>query len=176
MPEKAAEIIGILTEDHDRVLALFAEFHRIKERADDQARQALVEAACTELVIHAHVEEEYLYPALREALDRLDPVEEAEVEHMIATHLINQLEAMQAGDALYDARFTVLGEYVKHHIAQEQAVIFPLIRTAGLEFDTLAQDIIQRRNELRSEFGMPDQYYEDGGYNFPLHPRPHSRH
>ena len=68
---------------------------------------------------------------------------------------------MQPGDDLYDAKFTVLGEYVKHHIEEEQNKIFPRMKKVGLDLESLGQDIRQRRNELRSEFGMPDADYEE---------------
>ena len=175
---QASDIIDILKEDHDRVLALFARFERIRDRADDQEKQILVEAACTELAIHSHLEEETLYPALRQALERAEPVEEAEVEHMMVKHLVGQLETMQAGDPLYDARFAVLGEYVKHHIRREQERIFPMIRQAGSGLGSLAQDIRQQRHEMRSEFGVPDQYYpeEEGMHGFPFYSHSPSRH
>lgn len=157
----ASDVINILIEDHKKFIQLFAEFQKIKDQADDEIKQTLVEIACTELVIHAQVEEEFLYPALREAFNEPDLVDEAQVEHALARQLIGELESMHPGDDFYDAKFTVLGEYVKHHIEEEQNRIFPRMKRAEMDLETLGQDIRQRRNELRSEFGMPDAEYEE---------------
>src|SRR5207249_4755243 len=100
---------------------------RLKDRTDDNVKQNLVESICTEMVIHARVEEEFLYPALIEALGNIALLEEAEVEHMVARQLIGDLESMLPGDDLYDARITVLGVYVRHHIEEEENRIFPLM-------------------------------------------------
>lgn len=156
-----SDVIDILIEDHKKVAALFAEFQEIKGHADDETKQTLVEIACTELVIHAQVEEEFLYPALRDAFNEQGLIDEAEVEHALARQLIGELEAMHPGDDLYDAKFTVLGEYVKHHIEEEQNRIFPRMKKTAMDLESLGQDIRQRRNELRSEFGMPDTDYEE---------------
>jgi len=155
------DLIRALTEDHDKILHLFSEFARLRDRIDDAAKQTLVELACTELVIHAQVEEEYLYPALRRELGHSDSVDEAQVEHLVARQLIGELEAMVPEDELYDARFKVLGDYVRHHIEEEQAGIFPLLRNARLDKGALADSLVRRRDELRSEFGLPDSDYDE---------------
>lgn len=159
----AFDAIDILIEDHNKVSRLFAEFKKIKDQANDNVKQILVDLACTELVIHAQVEEEFLYPALREALDGtdLDLIDEAEVEHTLAKQLISDLESMQPYDELYDAKFTVLGEYVRHHIEDEQNKIFPIIKQANLDLESLGSDILARRKQLRSEFGISDEGHEE---------------
>lgn len=162
----ASEIIDLLEEDHNKVLALFAEFRQLRGSDNDEAKQSLVESACTELVIHAQVEEEYLYPALANALDDPESVEESEVEHTAIRQLIAAIESMQAGDARYDACFTVLGEYVEHHIAKERRHVFPAMQACTTDLRGLVQDIRHRRTELRSEFGMPDEDYEEDRLEF----------
>lgn len=166
MPRQAsipasAEIIRTLDEDHDKILALFDEFERIRRDADDETLQSLVEVTCTELIIHAQVEEEFFYPALIEVLGSQDVLDEAQVEHGTARLLIGELEAMQPGDHCYAARFHVLGEYVRHHIQEERNRIFPQLQSAKLDAGTVAADIRHRRDELRSEFGLPDGGYEE---------------
>lgn len=176
----SSALVQVLTEDHEKILNLFAEFARMDERFDEATKQTLVEIACIELVIHARVEEEYLYPALRKELERSDLLDEAHIEHMVACQLIGELESMMPDDEFYDARFRVLGAYVKHHIEEEQEKIFPLLHQAGFEMKSLADGLIRRRNELRSEFGLPDSEYEEqdrgGRFMDPSHqpPRPHS--
>src|SRR6476646_3850816 len=108
MGRKASEIIDILTEDHDRLLVLFAAFERLRQGGSEDALQTLVEIACTEIVVHMQVEEEHLYAALADAMNDLFLLEQAEVEHAMVRRLVAEMETMQGGDRLYDARFTVL--------------------------------------------------------------------
>lgn len=177
MGRRASEITDMLTEDHDRLMVLFAAFERLRQNASDDAKQTLVEIACTEIVIHLQVEEEHLYAALAEALDDVFTLEQAEIEHGMVRRLINELETMQAGDHLYDATFAVLATYLTVHIEHEQTRLFPLMESLDLPFDALAQDVRTRRNELRSEFGMPDADAEDDGrYRYHAARRPHYRH
>nr|WP_246860793.1 hemerythrin domain-containing protein [Noviherbaspirillum sp. UKPF54] len=135
---------------------MFDEFEQMKEDndPDDESKQLLVENTCAELTIHAQVEEELFYPALREAIDDLDLLDEAEVEHASAKQLITELAAMQPEDDLYDAKFTVLGEYVKHHIQEEEKEMFPKAKKADLDLEGLGDEIRQRKLELREELGI----------------------
>jgi hypothetical protein len=148
MGRKAAEIIEMLTEDHDRLLVLFAAFERLRQSASDDAKQSLVEIACTEVVIHAQVEEGHLYPALAEVMDDLFPLEQAAVQHLVVRRLVEELETMQAGDHLYDAKFAVLATCLSTHIEHEQTRLFPLMEGMDPPFDSLAQDIRACRHEL----------------------------
>lgn len=162
------DALDILTEDHQKIIRLFDEFRSIREHADDETRQTLVEVACTKLVIHAQIEEELLYPALRAAFEDALLVDEAEVEHIVARQLIAELESMHPDDERYDAKFNVLGEYVRHHIEEEQTKLFPAIKASGMDLATLSEEILQRRTELRNEFGIPDEGYDeddDGGFH-----------
>jgi hemerythrin-like domain-containing protein len=155
------DVLDTLAQDHNKIIQLFDEFRRIREHADDETRRTLVEVTCTELVIHAQVEEEFLYPALRYTFDDSLLIDEAHVEHVVAKQLISELESMHPADDMYDAKFIVLGEYVRHHIEEEQNKLFPKIRQAGIDLEDLGHDILQRRAGLRSEFGIPDENYED---------------
>lgn len=164
------DVLDTLTEDHNKIIELFDEFRNIKDQADDETRQTLVEVVCTELVIHAQIEDEFLYPALREAFDDSSLIDEATVEHLVAMQLIGELESMHPDDDLYDAKFIVLGEYVKHHIQEEQNRIFPKIRESGMDLAALGSEILQRRIELRNEFGIPDEGYEEDSEDAQVHP------
>jgi hemerythrin-like domain-containing protein len=171
------DVLDVLIGDHNKIIRFFDEFRRIKDRADDETKQTLVEVTCTELVIHAQIEEEFLYPALREAFDDLSLIEEANVEHLMARQLISEIESMHPADHLFDAKFSVLGEYVRHHIEEEQNKIFAKVRKSGMDLDALGMDILQRRKDLRNEFGIPDEGYEDdedaGEHHHPTWRTPH---
>ncbi len=159
----ASDALKILAEDHKKVIGLFDEFEQIKQEGsnDDDVKQQIVETACTELTIHAQVEEEVFYPAARDAIDNMDLLDEAEVEHASAKQLITELAAMQPDDDLYDAKFTVLGEYVKHHIREEEKELFPKLKKADLDLAGLGEEIQQRKLELRDELGIPSTETEE---------------
>lgn len=152
----AQDALHILSEDHKKVLKMFEEFEQLKEEnsADEEAIQLLVETACAELTIHAQVEEEVFYPAARDAIEDMDLLDEAEVEHAAARQLITELAAMQPGDDLYEAKFTVLGEYVKHHIQEEEKQLFPKVKKSNLNLTELGEEIRERKLELRDELGV----------------------
>lgn len=157
------DALHILAEDHKKVVDLFDEFEKMKEEGDqdEEAKQLLIETVCAELTIHAQVEEEVFYPAAREAIDDMDLLDEAEVEHASAKQLISELAAMQPGDDLYEAKFTVLGEYVKHHIQEEEKELFPKVKKAKMDLEELGEEIRQRKLELREELGIPSEDEED---------------
>jgi hypothetical protein len=137
----------------------------MKKKGDDdeEAKQLIVETVCAELTIHAQIEEEIFYPAARDAIDDLDLLDEAEVEHASAKQLISELSAMQPGDELYDAKFTVLGEYVKHHVAEEEKEMFAKVKKSDLDLEELGAELEQRKMELREELGLvsDDEELED---------------
>ena len=139
--------INLLTEDHAKVRKMFKQFERMKDKADDAEKAELVEKICTELALHAQVEDEIFYPAAREAIEEQDLLDEAEVEHASAKELISQLQGMQPTDELYDAKVTVLGEYVEHHVKEEEKQMFPKVRKAKLDLEDLAEQIEARKQQ-----------------------------
>jgi hemerythrin superfamily protein len=155
----ADDALHILADDHKKIAEMFDEFEQMKEEGstDDDALQTLVENTCAELSIHAQVEEEVFYPAARDALDDMDLLDEAEVEHASARQLITELSAMQPGDDLYEAKFTVLGEYVKHHVQEEEKKLFPKLKKADIDLEEIGEEIRQRKLELRDELGVPSE-------------------
>lgn len=142
-----ADAIKMLKEDHAKVKGLFKKF---ESASSESSRQELAAQICTELTIHTTLEEEIFYPAARAALDEPDLLDEAEVEHASAKELISQIEAGQPGDELWDAKVTVLGEYVEHHIKEEEKEMFPKIRKADLDLKALGATMAERKEELQS--------------------------
>jgi hemerythrin-like domain-containing protein len=147
---KSAEAINMLKEDHDRVEKAFKEFEKL-DREDTETVRQLVATVCEELKIHTTLEEEIFYPAVREAIDDEDLMNEASVEHETAKMLIEQLENMQPDDPNYYATFTVLGEYVMHHVEEEEKEMFPAAKKTDLDFESLAQQMKERKEELAGE-------------------------
>jgi hemerythrin superfamily protein len=121
--------LELLMSDHRKVEDLFEQFEQEKE-GDEGTRREIAQQICNELTIHAQVEEELFYPWLRENLedDEVEMVEEAQVEHNTAKDLIAQIVGATDIDEQYNARVKVLGEYIKHHVHEEENEIFPAVR------------------------------------------------
>jgi hemerythrin-like domain-containing protein len=136
--------IELLIEDHDYVKKAFRAF----EKMDEEDQPALVKQVCAALKVHAKIEEEIFYPAVRKAIDDEDLMNEAEVEHDSAKALIRQLERMKPSDPKYAATFTVLGEYVNHHVKEEESEMFPKVRRARLNLKTLGAKLMGRKIRL----------------------------
>jgi len=154
------DAIALLTEDHKKVQKLFKDFEKLKEEEDEERRQQLVTMICAELTIHAQIEEEIFYPAARDAVDDEDLLDEAEVEHASAKSLIAQLSSMEPGDELYDAKVTVLGEYVNHHVKEEQDELFPKVRKAKVDIKALGEQMMERKQELQEAMGLGEESEE----------------
>jgi hypothetical protein len=157
--EEPMDALEMLRADHDRVLEMFEHFADAKDTIDDDDKDALVARICGELIVHTAIEEELFYPEGRAAAGDArtgDLLDVATVEHASAKDLIAQLGEMEPHDALYDAKVIVLGEYVRHHIREEQNEIFARLRDAGLDLDDLGRRMAQRRTELMEEIGLAD--------------------
>ena len=148
---KAAGAIEMLKEDHEKVKKAFKEFEKL-DREDTEAAQQLVQTVCEDLKVHTTLEEEIFYPAAREALEDEDIMNEAQVEHETAKMLIEQLENMEPDDPNYFATFTVLGEYVMHHVKEEEGEMFPQAKKAkDLDLEALGEQMRARKEELTAE-------------------------
>ena len=143
--------IDLLKEDHEKVKKAFKQFEKL-DRADTEVCRELVEAVCADLHVHTTVEEEIFYPAVRDAIDDEDIMNEAAVEHETAKMLIEQLENMEPDDPNYFATFTVLGEYVMHHVKEEEGEMFPQAKKArDLDLEALGEQMKARQEELSAE-------------------------
>lgn len=159
------DAIALLIEDHKKVLKLFKEFEKLKEEEEEERKQQLVTLICAELTIHAQIEEEIFYPAARDAINEQDILDEAEVEHAGAKALIAQLSSMEPGDDLYDAKVTVLGEYIEHHVKEEHDELFPKVRKAKVDIEALGVEMMERKMELQESMGLNEGGEEEDEEN-----------
>ncbi len=149
------EAISQLTADHARVKKMFKQYERLaKAEAGDSEKQQLASMICAELTAHAMAEEEIFYPAARSVLDEPDLIDEADVEHASAKELIAQIEGSSPSDDHYDAKVKVLGEYINHHVEEEEGEMFPKVRKAKLETVALGEQIAQRKAQIMQKKGM----------------------
>jgi hemerythrin superfamily protein len=147
-----SDATALLQRDHAEVRKLFKEYEKLADaEGDADERQALAQQICTMLTAHAAIEEEIFYPAAREAEVESDLLDEAEVEHASAKDLIAQLESMSPDDELFDAKVKVLGEYIEHHVQEEEGEIFPQCRRAKMDLAALGEALAERKSELMAE-------------------------
>lgn len=142
--------IAILMKDHDRVKDLFDCFEK-SESGPEQ--QKIIKEALNELKIHAVIEEEIFYPAVRKYVER-DLMNEADEEHHVARVLIAELDQKGHADDHRQAKFTVLAESVRHHIKEEEGEMLPKAKGLDVDFEALGQRMLERKRELRRS-GIP---------------------
>jgi hemerythrin superfamily protein len=153
------DAVAALTADHRKVKGLFKQFEEAKKEGGRQGgtrKNDLVTQICNELKIHAEIEEEIFYPAVRKQIDDPELMDEALVEHAGAKDLIAQLEGMDPDDDLYDAKVTVLGEQIAHHVKEEEGEMFPQAKKGKVDTARLGVQMEKRRSELKKEMGMSD--------------------
>jgi hemerythrin-like domain-containing protein len=156
------DAIDLLTDDHDEVKKIFKQFKQlVEDDAPRNEKSALVKKACNALIIHTKVEEEIFYPAVRKATGDTELMDEAKVEHEGAKDLIDQLLDMMPGEEMYDAKFIVLSEQVKHHIKEEESKMFPEAKKAKVDLEALGRKMEKRKMELEQEMGVSDVDVED---------------
>ena len=148
---KSEDAIALLMEDHRKVESIFTKFQKLKDEDKDK-KADLVKQVCTELKIHAQLEEEIFYPAVRESIEE-DLVDQAEVEHSTIKQLVEELEVMTPDDELYDAKVQVLSEYVEHHVEEEEGQMMPKAKKAKVDVDALGEELLMRKQELKQEIG-----------------------
>lgn len=148
LPENHA--IALLKKDHDTVKALFEEFEKAEKPA---AKQKIIAQALTELKIHAILEEEIFYPAVRKHVGG-KLMNEADEEHHVAKVLIAELDRGTVANSHRDAKFTVLSENVRHHIKEEENEMLPKAREMKLDFEALGQQMLERKKKLLKN-GIP---------------------
>jgi iron-sulfur cluster repair protein YtfE (RIC family) len=126
----AKDAIVMLKDDHRKVLDLFKRFEKAGPRAVAMKRQ-LVDRISQELSVHAALEEQLFYPAVRGAVSATeDEVLESLEEHHIVKWTLSELEGMDPRDERFTPKVTVLIENVRHHIQEEEQDMFPKVRQA----------------------------------------------
>jgi len=139
------EATAMLRADHKLVSELFEQYEKSRSPAK---KKELVTQICKELTVHAQVEEEIFYPAVKAALKDHELIPEASVEHATLKDLIAQVEGLEPDGEMFDAKIKVMSEYVKHHVKEEQNEIFPKARATQLDMTELGAQISARKQEL----------------------------
>jgi len=143
--------LELLKADHAEAKKLFRQFEKLKKNEDNDGMQQVAQAVCDALRIHAQIEEEIFYPALREAGNADDALDEADVEHSHVKELVEQVASSGPGDEHFEARVKVLSEYVDHHAQEEESTIFSNARKADIDLAALGEQLESRKAELKGE-------------------------
>ncbi len=156
-PRTGKDACDLLDADHRAVKKLFKAYEELagsRARGAAQKKTELARRICLELSVHAQVEEEIFYPALRAAIKDADLLDEAQVEHQTQRDLVHQIREMDGMGDLFDAKVRVLGEYVDHHVKEERNEIFPKARAARkLDLVALRAQLEERKEALMAESG-----------------------
>jgi hemerythrin superfamily protein len=146
------DAIQLLKADHRQVEEWFEEFE--KSRADGK-KEKLAHKICTALTVHAQIEEEIFYPAFLEATGEEDMSDEAYVEHDGAKKLIAEIEAGTSESDKWEAKVTVLGELIKHHVHEEEMRdgMFAKAKKSSMDLDELGMRMAARKKELMKNAG-----------------------
>jgi hypothetical protein len=143
--------ISLLKQDHREVDGWFDEYEQLESDAD---KLALFQKIALALKVHTQIEEEIFYPEERGDVED-DMLDEAFVEHDGAKKLIAEIEAMKPSDEYYDAKVKVLGEYIKHHVKEEEQPggIFAQAKKGDEDLDAMGERLKARKAELMAEKG-----------------------
>lgn len=160
--------LELLRREHREVQQLFQRFEKATGKEQDKLCEQMVQALKT----HTRIEEEVFYPYIRQATNRVDLIEEANVEHGTAKQLIADLESGRDGVHRH-AVAKVLSEYVGHHIREEEDKIFPLVEKTGVDLDALGQELLAHEHGERGDVMQPRQ--SSGGGKAGFAAQAHSR-
>ena len=147
MKTEKNDAIVLLTDDHKKVKDLFEKFEKLSDRSKVNKKK-IADQICLELTVHAQVEEEIFYPAVRDPIKDDDLMDEAVVEHASAKELIAQISEMDRGDDLYDAKVKVLSEQIEHHVEEEEGEMFPKVRKSKVDLVALGDEMAARKEQL----------------------------
>jgi len=144
----------MLRQDHKKVKALFNKFEQGKSI---NAKRSVAEQAINELEVHAQVEEEIFYPAVKKAIESSELVDEAKKEHQDAKSLISELKKTSSrggGESTdFEAKFGQLMEAIKHHVEEEEGEMFPEVEDSELDLSALGAEMTKRKQEITKGAG-----------------------
>jgi len=146
---KHMDAVTLLKHDHDEVSEMLKEF----EAATDARKASIAQRICEALTVHAQIEEKIFYPAARSVLDDddMDLVDEADIEHATIKGLVKRIQSNGPSDNHFEALVTVLGEYVKHHVKEEEKELFPKLKRTDLDLDRVGDELGAMKQRLMSE-------------------------
>ncbi|UVT20078.1 MAG: hemerythrin domain-containing protein [Nitrospira sp.] len=146
-------VIEMLKEDHEKVKGLFEEF----ESAEGKQQADIAATAIMELEVHADLEEKLIYPAIRRAIDDDEKMNEAIEEHHLVHVLIKELKKLKPMNEIFQAKFKVLGELVKHHIEEEEGEMLPRAQEGNIDWEALEAAVMKRKETVVNKYTKAKQ-------------------
>jgi hypothetical protein len=171
------QVLGLLRHDFHRVLNDFREFNRLAAEEDaGRECQRIIQRTFAELKVIAAIEERLLYPAVQDALQGTDLIEQSEIEHACIRRLVDELECTEPDGTDYPKEVRILGEHVRLHVKDEELELFPALRDAPADWERLCADVRSCRVEMAEDLGIPQLTQDDGRTSahddLPLDPQP----
>ncbi|TDP96730.1 hemerythrin domain-containing protein [Labedaea rhizosphaerae] len=139
-------LIDVIIADHRAVEQVFTELE--SGAGTPEHRRDLADHVIAELVRHSVAEEQYMYPAAREALPDGDQIADHELEeHAAAERLMKDVEGLEPTDPQFDMKLRELMADVRHHIEEEEQHLLPMLRTACTpeQLDDLGAKVVQAK-------------------------------
>ena len=151
------DAVDLLDADHKAVKKMFVDYTALcvdQALADD--RRVLALKICAALTVHAQIEEEIFYPAVRDAIGDDALMQEALQEHAQAKATITQIKKMDAHDMTYDDTVKKLGKLIDAHVLEEREQIFLKARMSTLDLRGLAVPLYARKKQLDKTPEVPE--------------------
>ena len=142
------DAIALLKADHQKVSGLFEQYESARATT---RKKSLAAQICTELSVHAQIEDEIFYPKVKAALKDHELIPEAIVEHDSLKKLIAEIRGKEPDGEMYDAKVKVLSEYVKHHVKEEQTEMFPKAKKTKLDMKAIGAELLARKTQLLAQ-------------------------
>jgi hemerythrin-like domain-containing protein len=153
----STDAIVLLKNDHKEIKKTFNAFKKLGDGATKE-KGRLVKQMIELLTVHTYIENEVMYPRVRELLPEVeDDVLESYEEHHVADVLVMELSTMKPTDERFTAKTTVLIENVEHHIDEEEQEWFPQVR-AGLSrraLQELGGEMLQAKKKAPKKPSQP---------------------
>ncbi|HEX9786431.1 MAG TPA: hemerythrin domain-containing protein [Candidatus Binatia bacterium] len=138
----------LIRRDHKKVEGLFDKFEQTKKA---EAKKRIADQVLQELEIHAKLEEEIFYPAVRKHLGEEDMLEEAKQEHEQAKKIMRELKKMQSEDEQLEETFSELVDCIKHHVEEEEGEMLPKVEESDMDLTEIGDEMLERKEELTAQ-------------------------
>jgi hemerythrin-like domain-containing protein len=153
----ARDAVSLLTADHDKAKAMFAEYQRIKDTGTAAEKFEIAKQVCGDLLIHLAIEEALFYPPVRKSIKQKDLVKQGEGEHEEAKELIRQLGDMDPASPEFDEKMQKLYEGINHHVEEEENEMFPEVRKSRHGLEDIGKQMQEAKNDMRVRLGLPPE-------------------
>ena len=150
------DALTLLKADHDKIKKILSHIEATTERGV-KTREEFFNKVKAELKVHEAIEEEILYPALKEHPKAKDLVLEAYEEHHVVDTVMAELDRLPVDDETWGAKAKVMQENVEHHMGEEEGEMFQKARQVfdKDELELLGTRMERRKTEAQEGLQVP---------------------